>query len=211
VNAVSTLEFFLVRHGESTWNAERRWQGRSDPPLSPLGCSQASAAGERLWALGGVDLIVTSTLQRARRSGELMSSVAGTPLDPAVEALSERSAGAWEGLKRSEIEQRYPGYLASDRRPLGYEPDASIVRRASGAIVDLAARRPAQRVVVVSHGGVIHALERHVGVSGDPWTRVGNLEGRWFEFDGTTLRALGGRVGLLTDDPVRSNTAAEDA
>jgi len=114
----------VVRHGESTWNAVRRWQGQADPPLSERGETQARRGALAAPEHGPFDAIVTSTLQRARLTGELIASALALPMLAADAELSERSAGEWEGLTRAEIERDFPGYLADDKRPAGYESDA---------------------------------------------------------------------------------------
>ena len=216
---MTATRLLLVRHGESTWNASRRWQGRADPPLSDRGEQQAIQAGRRVVEHGPFDAVVTSTLRRARRTGELLAVGLRKELGPAHEPLAERSAGEWEGLTRAEIEERYPGFLTDGRRPLGYEPDADVVARSTATLAAIArsdlggpATRTSQgrsgRLIVVTHGGVINALERFVE---EEWRRLDNLEGRWFEVDDASGRVLpiGDRVHLLgTADP---NVPAHDA
>lgn len=202
-----TTSLFIVRHGESTWNAERRWQGRADPPLSARGEDQARAAATALATLGRLDAVVTSSLNRARRTGELIARAAAIELGEPIADLSERSAGPWEGLTRAEIEIRDPGFLGSDLRPDGYEADESVVRRALAAIEMLAGAHPDRRLLVVSHGGVIHALERHTGAESGQWLRLDNLEGRWFAHADGVLQASGPRVHLLDPDLDTSDTA----
>lgn len=188
----------LVRHGESTWNAVRRWQGQADPPLTERGEAQASRAAVAAADHGPFDLVVTSTLQRALRTGEIIAAGTGLDFAEPIDALKERAAGEWEGLTRSEIEARYPGYLAADRRPDGYEDDAAIVQRAGFAMTGLAAAHPGGSLLVISHGGVIHALERaHDGDAG--WQRLDNLTGRWFEVSEAGMRPVGSRVALVPD------------
>lgn len=187
----------LVRHGESTWNAQRRWQGQADPPLTPRGERQSRNGVRAAVQHGPFDLLVTSALQRARRTGEILAAGLGIELGPAIPALSERDAGDWEGLTRQEIEAAYPGYLAQDRRPPGYETDETIVDRARDALAGLHASHPDRRLLVVSHGGVIHALERvHAD---DGWQRLDNLAGRWFDVDHVSVAPLGERVALVSD------------
>lgn len=182
----------LVRHGESTWNAVRRWQGQADPPLSERGEKQAKRAISVAQELGPFAGVVTSTLQRARRTGELIAVGLGIELLEPLAGMSERDAGEWEGLTRVEIEDRYPGFLADERRPPGYEGDSSIVSRSSAALASLTS--PDLPLLVVSHGGIIHALERaHDG--GGAWQRLDNLTGRWF--DGMT--PVGERIALVPD------------
>lgn len=194
-----TTSLLLLRHGESTWNAERRWQGRADAPLSALGEAQARAAAGVLAEIGPFDAVVTSTLQRARRTGQLIADGASFVLGAAIVDLRERSAGRWEGMTRAEIEAEYPGFLDAGERPDGYEPDDAVVARALSALRRLVDANPDRRLVVVSHGGVIHALERHVFGPDHDWLRLDNLEGRWFEIVDGRLAVVGERVRLAGD------------
>lgn len=188
----------LVRHGESTWNAVRRWQGQADPPLSERGEGQAARAAIAAAEHGPFDVVVTSSLQRAGRTGEIVAEAIGLSTPERFHSLAERDAGEWEGLTRVEIEARYPGFLAEDRRPPGYEADESVVARADVALRDLAGTHPGGTVLAVSHGGVIHALERAHDGDG-AWQRLDNLTGRWFEVDDDGWRPVGERVALVPD------------
>jgi broad specificity phosphatase PhoE len=180
----------LVRHGESTWNAERIWQGQADPPLSTLGEQQAADAAQHV---EGVDAIWSSDLVRARRTAEILAQRRG--LLVVVDArLRERDAGEWEGLTRTQIEGRYPGYLGSGRRPPGYEGDASLATRAIAAIDAIGAAHRGRSVLVVTHGGVVRTLERHLGAADDGL--LPNLGGRSFVWAGDGW-SLGDRVLLL--------------
>lgn len=108
--------------------------------------------------------------------------------------LRERHAGEWEGLTRAEIDAGWPGFLTEHKRPAGWEDDDPLLERAFAALTDIAARFPGGRVVAVTHGGVIRALERRFGAEDLP---VPNLGGRWVEVGDTPTR-LGERV-LLVD------------
>lgn len=182
-------QLLVVRHGQSEWNAVGRWQGQEDPPLSDLGREQAFAAAR---AVGAVDLIVASDLERARTTAEIIAEAVGVgpvQIDP---DLRERHAGEWQGLTRPEIHERYPGWLDDGRRPPGWEPDDAVLQRASASL-----RRwsPVGDVVlVVSHGGVIRTLETALGAE---HRRVPNLGGRTFV--GETDFELGEAVELVDE------------
>jgi probable phosphoglycerate mutase len=192
----ATTRVLLVRHGESTWNAEQIWQGQADPPLSALGEQQAIDAAVHA---DGVDAVWSSDLARARRTAEIVASERGLPV--VVDArLRERDAGEWQGLTRVEIEDRYPGYLASGRRPPGFEGDAALVTRALAAIEAIGTAHRGQTVLVVTHGGVVRTLERHLGAVDEGL--LPNLGGRYFLSSGGDGLSLGGRVLLLEDAPV---------
>jgi probable phosphoglycerate mutase len=179
----------LIRHGQSTWNAERRWQGHADPPLSELGRSQAKAAAD---AVGAVDGVVCSDLRRARETGAIVAAELGVGPVAAVEALRERAAGEWTGLTREEIERGWPGAIDEGRHPHGYEGDEILVARVVPMLRAIAERFPT--ALVVTHGGVIGAVERHLGAEHH---RTPNLGGRVIRATGDELTL--GEPLLLVD------------
>jgi broad specificity phosphatase PhoE len=184
----------LVRHGQSVWNADGRWQGQADPPLSELGAEQAVLAAR---SLGTVDAVYASDLARAHHTAELVATHLGT--DVAVEPrLRERRAGEWEGRTRAEIDHEWPGYLESGRRPPGYEPDDSVLARVLAALETIASAHDGD-VLVITHGGVVRVVERHLGGEADGL--IPNLGGLWLEHDGERLR-LGERIVLLDESHV---------
>ena len=97
---------FLLRHGQTAWNAEMRIQGQLDIPLDDTGLWQAQRLA---LALSGehLDAVYSSDLQRARQTAAPLAAAAGLPvqLDP---GLRERGFGSWEGHTYAEMEQRYP-------------------------------------------------------------------------------------------------------
>ncbi len=179
----------VVRHAQTVWNAEGRWQGHADPPLSQLGTSQCVSAAEALRP-EKFDLVVTSDLVRARRSGELLAAGWDWPVELAVEPmLRERDIGEWSALTTSEIKARWPEEFAaftSDEGATspGGEPledfDARTVTamRRVAEIVVLSGRR---RALVVTHGGVLRSLRRRSGL---PHLPVGHLSGGWVDLEG---------------------------
>ena len=175
----------LLRHGQSTWNVENRWQGWADAPLSELGEEQAREAATHLRE-AGLTRAASSDLNRARRTAELLADGLGLPLPVSTDPdLRERHVPAFEGLLGSEIRERYPEWVESRTLPEPAESDDDLVARATPALVTLAARFPTEVFVVVSHGGVMRALERALGADSPPLTP--NLSGRWYEVDGDRL------------------------
>ena len=197
-----TSQILVVRHGQSTWNADGRWQGQADPPLSELGIAQAEAAAR---GVDGVEVIWASDLERARHTASILAAARGLEVvaDP---RLREREAGEWTGLTRAEIEERYPGALAERRRPPGFEVDDVLVVRALGALQDLAATLAGRTAIAVTHGGVILAVERHHGEERSP---VANLEGRWIEVGRAGEFALGDRQILFDPESVEVTTPGQ--
>jgi broad specificity phosphatase PhoE len=195
----------LARHGQSIWNAEGRWQGRADPPLSELGTSQAADAVVVLSrsgsALPAIEVVWASPLQRAHRTASIIADGLGLAVatDP---RLQEVDAGEWSGKTRPQIEAEWPGYLAERRRPPGFERHEALAARALDALGDITAAAPGRVVLVVTHGGVIGAVERHLGA---PWERTPNLGGREV-VAGPGGLALGDRFLLLDPDDVEVTT-----
>ncbi|NNE13162.1 MAG: histidine phosphatase family protein [Ilumatobacter sp.] len=171
----------LVRHGQSEWNAARRWQGRADSPLTALGRAQAAGAAEALAATERVlGPVWASTSERARATAEIVADRLGLGARTvtADERLCEAEAGEWQGLTPDEIEAAYPGFLVAHRRPPSFEPFDRVVARATAALGDVAdATSPGGAAVVVTHSGVIRSLIRSGGVADE---RIPNLAGVWF-------------------------------
>ncbi|CAN5604231.1 histidine phosphatase family protein [soil metagenome] len=185
----------LVRHGQSEWNATGRWQGQENPPLTDLGREQAFTAAA---AVGAVDAIYSSPLDRAMTTAMIISEQLG--IGPVVMSpgLMERHAGEWQGLTRDEIEEQYPGYLDAGTRPPSWEDDDEVEARVLGALDEIAAEHPDGHVLAVAHAGVIFAIERVIGA---PWERLANLGGRWLEHrDGRWN--IGDRVHLLIEETI---------
>lgn len=203
----------LLRHGQSEWNADGRWQGQADPALTDLGRLQATHASR---SLGVVDAIVTSDLQRAAETAAIIAGELGVGPIVLDADLRERHAGEWQGLTRTEIEQAWPGYLEAPppvegtpaathaaarseadgprRRPPGWESDEALVLRATAALVRIHELVPAGEVLAVTHGGLVYAVERELGAG---FVRLPNLGGRWVDVDSSGARRLGDRVVLV--------------
>lgn len=199
---MSPARLLLVRHGESEWNALGRWQGQADPPLSDLGRAQARKAAQ---AVGAVDGVWASDLQRAHETADIVAKELGIGPVEIDEDLRERDAGEWSGLTRAEIDERYPGWLdppqiasgfapSTGRRPPGWESDENLLSRALTAISRIVeALGGSGDALVVTHGGLIYTVERHLGAA---FNRIANLEGRWVAAsDGGTT--LGDRIQLV--------------
>lgn len=173
----------LVRHGQSTWNATGRWQGQADPPLSEEGEAQAEAAAAAL-ADVGIESVLSSSLQRARRTAEIIASRLGLGPVELVPGLREVDVGDWSGLTRKEIVARWPeaGVAWAAGRlpvPVGGEPPADFRQRVVSALADIVQRPGPEARLVVTHGGVLHNFHRHLGIEVGS---IGNLDGRWFEW-----------------------------
>lgn len=188
---IPARRLLLLRHGQTTWNAERRWQGWADAPLSDLGRRQAVDAAAHL-AGTGFTLACSSDLQRARDTAELVAEGIGLAAEVVVEpALRERNVGVFSGKTIDEILAEYPDCFDPDTRRLLRVPegesDEDLWQRVLPALVDLTRRYPGELMVVVSHGGVIRTIERHLGI--DPEASTPNLGGRWLTVESGRLVA----------------------
>ncbi len=155
----------LLRHGETPLSAERRFAGRGDIPLTETGRLQAKAAAQRLAARGGVQLIVTSPLQRARLTADAVAAATGAPVE-VDDGWIETDFGEWEGLSYAEAMERWPGEVAAWMKdtsvaPPGGESFAAAGRRVLAALGRLLARAGPGRIVVVSHVTPMKTVLRH--------------------------------------------------
>ena len=108
------MRILLARHGETPWNAEGRYQGQEDIPLSPVGERQACLLGERLRELR-IDKAVSSPLSRARRTAQLALGEEREAMLGTDAGLMEIAHGTWEGLLASEIAAQDPERLRAWR------------------------------------------------------------------------------------------------
>ena len=155
-------KIYLIRHGETIWNQDARFQGRTDIPLSSQGMEQAKALSRRL-AGGDFAAFLASGLSRARQTAELIAAPHGKPVRT-VKGLEEISFGEWEGLTFKEIKERYGDIFSAwwdnpfDTRVPGGENLAEMADRATASIKEIVNTYPEQQVCVVAHGGVIKAI-----------------------------------------------------
>lgn len=166
----------LIRHGETSWNREGRWQGHADPDLTEEGFAQAAAlaAGLAAESTGRPwTRLFSSDLARARRTAARVGERLGLCL--AIDArLRELDIGRWAGLTRPEIEARDAELLlAFERgepgvRPGGGETRIELRERSHAFVCELVERLAGERILVVTHLGVIRALV--------PGARPQNLE-----------------------------------
>ena len=156
------MNLILIRHGESTANAEGRWQGRADFPLSEAGRSQAGRLRSRLEREEySPTHIYTSPLSRVLETAQIGSSNWDLPIQP-WDDLMEHDVGAFSGLTWDEIEERFPKVARefNETRNLdiveGAETHDEMTARA-GRVVERLIREHdnADRVLVFSHGGIL--------------------------------------------------------
>lgn len=171
----------MVRHGETDWNRENRFQGHADPPLNDVGRGQARALADRL-AGERFDAVYSSPLRRAYETASILGSAHGVEVQKS-DALREVDVGSWSGLTRTEIEAKFPvGYGRWLEYGHGWDDGETYDELGDRVVAwfrQIAGAHPGGRVLAVTHGGPIRsALAASAGVGFDEARRsihvVGN-------------------------------------
>jgi broad specificity phosphatase PhoE len=182
------VRILLWRHGQTTWNAQHRWQGQSDPELSELGEQQAARAA-RYVAAFQPDALWSSDLRRAADTAARLSALTGLPVTQ-DKRLRERSGGSFEGLTDVECRERFPEAWAASKPP-GGEASPAVAERMAEILERIAAgAEPGSLTVAVSHGGAINlGISRLLGVPDEArvlgvlgncaWSVLGRRRGQW--------------------------------
>ena len=167
-------EFLLIRHGETEWNKELRFQGQIDVPLNAIGHEQAQRLRQRIeqhlpdWmrAQRVPVRVVASDLTRARQTAQPLAQALGQDVETLAD-LREQSFGIFEGLQVSEIKAQYPQHW---QRWLAFDADHALpeaestrhfYQRVWHALDTLSKRFQGEHVVIVTHGGVLDMVWRH--------------------------------------------------
>ena len=170
--------FGLVRHGQTEYNRQNRFQGSSDIPLNETGREQAHRALDTAPSISW-DAVVTSTLQRAEETGRIIAADHGLSFEGTDPRLVEIHWGQAEGHSVPEMEERYPRRSFPEREDLH-----SVVDRAGAALDELADARPGQSLLVVAHGTLIRLLLS--GVTGEHYPSLPNGALSMLEIEGDT-------------------------
>ncbi len=157
------LKLYLIRHGETDWNADGRIQGHSDIELNARGLEQARRLAARMPDEGEFTALYASPLRRAFRTAEMIGSALNLPVTPDARLL-ERSLGMLEGLTMSEIREKYPevhrAWHDGGPRPhiIGEESREDFVKRVQAFVHDIHLKHAEGRVLAITHGGTINML-----------------------------------------------------
>ena len=174
----------LLRHGESTWNVERRWQGWLDAPLTAAGEAQAAARARTLAHESFAPRVIyTSDLERAARTAEIIAAHVEAPVI-ADAGFRERHGGEWQGHTVAEIDEGWPGMRDAWRRgeltaPPGGEEDVDVLERFDAALSRALAQAGHGVVGIVTHHGMLRSVATRAGV--DVHELIPNLGGFWFD------------------------------
>lgn len=179
MNDANWTRLYFVRHGETEWNSQGRWQGWLDSPLTPTGIRQATGAAEKLKDVAP-KAIYSSDAGRALQTARIIGDELG--LKPSVtESLRERYYGKYEGLNSEEIDEQFPDtrYVAGrDRRdtwrPIAGESLLEVSARVLAFIRVLSAEYAGQSLICVTHAGVLRVIDAFVSKQSldEIWDRV---------------------------------------
>lgn len=152
----------LVRHGETYWNLEMKFQGHTNIELTPRGVEQAKKVAERL-ADEPVTAIYSSDLNRAYKTAERIADCHNLQV-VSIPAFREINFGLWEGLLYDGIKEKWPNlldklYCFTDELAIpGGESFRQLKERAGQSMDQLVAKHPDQTIAVISHGGTIRTI-----------------------------------------------------
>jgi broad specificity phosphatase PhoE len=184
----------LARHGQTDWNAARRWQGHADLSLNERGRAEAHALAESP-ALRGIATIHSSDLARARETAQIVGSRIGLPV--VLDArLREVDVGEWSGLTTPEIERMYPDAMERRREGMtgwtsGEEMEA-MGRRVMEALLSIGG----DRALVITHGGPLRFVHAAAG-SSERWVNAGNCDVDVYAVEAGGIRWLDSTRGGL--------------
>ena len=160
------VRLLLVRHGETIWNQENRWQGQADTPLSETGYDQARQLAQQLQDEGrSIHAIYTSDLSRARDTAGILGQTLGvTPIE--TTAWREMDIGTWSGLTTAEVATQHAEEWerlrqGEDLPRGGRETFAQFQGRLLQSMEQLIRDHSGQQIVVVTHGGAVRAFLLH--------------------------------------------------
>ncbi len=169
-------EIILIRHGETEWNSQKRMQGHSNSDLSEVGRGQIQELGELMKNVS-FDHIYSSDSLRARQTAEAITQYSGHTLQ-FDQRIREKNLGVFEGLTSTEAKERHPEiYRLFKTAGPNYvidegESTQQLLERALEFIEEIRLRHPQERVVMVTHGGVVRVLMKYaLGLSIDSPTR----------------------------------------
>lgn len=158
-------QLVLIRHGQTDWNLEGRYQGQADIPLNATGLAQAEVLAEKLGGQGWTGLYA-SNLQRALQTAGIVGARLGLPIQIDTR-LREICQGEWEGQLYQAVVERYAraaegvpmaSRTPADVRPPGGESVAEVAERVASAADDIARRHPGGPVLIVGHGLALTTL-----------------------------------------------------
>lgn len=156
----------VIRHGETHWNIEGKWQGHEDSPLTDNGVNQAKAVARQLQRYK-IDALYSSDLGRAMQTAEIIAKPHQLKIQPDPR-IRERHLGNFQGLTLKEMKSQYPHeYLKHTSRDANYkapggESKEQQYKRSIHFFSEIVGKHPNQTIVIITHGGVVDCLFKHV-------------------------------------------------
>ena len=156
----------IIRHGETVWNAEHRFQGHGDSPLTETGRNQVAALGRRMEAIN-FDALISSDLGRTRQTAAIIADCTGHAVQ-FDSRLRERNYGVLEGLTVPEIREKHAGVYDQfntddpDYILPGGESHRQHYQRNVAFFEELLTGKLGAKVAAIAHGGVLDSIFRYV-------------------------------------------------
>ncbi len=158
----ATTRVFMVRHGDTVLSAEDRFAGETDVELSEKGREEARRLAERLKG-EKIAAVYASPLGRTVETARILAEPHHVEVQT-CDGFREISHGHWEGMKRHEVEEKFPEEMVEWEKdpytfaPVGGESGLAVTARALPALIDLVRRHPGENILIVSHKATIRLL-----------------------------------------------------
>lgn len=163
---MAETKLIVIRHGETEWNLEGRWQGHKNSPLTANGINQAKAVAKHL-ANYDISVIYASDLGRAFQTAQHISEATKAKIFTDTR-LRERNAGVFQGLTKDDLKEQFPDEFKIYREAgpeyviPGGESATQRYEKVVQCIHEIAETHPGRSVVIVTHGGVLNGIFRYV-------------------------------------------------
>lgn len=160
------MKIYLIRHGQTTGDIEGRYGGSYDDHMTEEGYEQLVGTAQKLVGKG-IEIIFSSPLIRARESAEIIAHVIGASVQ-VIEGLRERHYGVLTGLTKEEAKQKYPDVVESHKDYMSTDPEGEsyndfyqrVIKTYIGVVAD---NQNHATIAIVSHGGPIKMILKHIG------------------------------------------------
>lgn len=196
------MRVYLIRHGITDWNIEKRFQGREDIELNEIGLKQAEWCGKSLANLE-IDAVVTSPLKRALVTAEKILKYHENAAFEIVPNLIERDFGIFSGRTREEREEMRELFPSVEP-----EPRRFVAIRVIDALKHLYEKYPDGKIVAVTHGGVIVSLMKYIRYEGLEDIYIDNVSVTEIEYSDGEIRVIA--LNMPADEVKKGRTNTND-
>lgn len=181
-------KIFITRHGETDYNTQGRYCGSTDVELNNVGIEQAIKVAEILKDYS-IDVIISSTMKRAVKTSSIIAEKLNKPIE-VVSGLEERCVGVYEGLTKTEVQEKYPNLWNSkslylfDESPHGGESVKEVQDRVFNAIDNIKEKHDGKNILIVTHGFVTRTINKYFNeVSEEDFIKFSLKNCEVFEFE----------------------------